>query len=495
MGLVVSNNAVSKLTGAITTSSTSFTITGGTGLLFPSTATGDTFNLSIVDSSNNIEIVTCTNRNTDIFTVTRAQEGTTARAFSVGDRVALTITAAAFNAKADKTTIDSHIADATDAHAASAITFTDTISLAATTVQAAIVALFNKITLRAFAGANTDITSLNSPNIQSATCATQAQYDASTKVANTLYVDRAANNKNFIINGCFEVAQEGTSQALTASPYTASMDMWAFSQNGVANGVAALVASGLPSIYYCLKLGRNAGATTTGNIIAITALDNIDSVSLQGKLVTLSFWAKAGANFSAANLGVTLYTGTGTDQSAASIGTWTGVLKPIDTTQVLTTGWVRYSLPAVTLSATLLQFGLAFTYTPTNTIGNVGSAGADDNVYITDVRLNEGSVASSERRSYIEELRLCQKYFEPISVQIFNGNVVTGGTYYLNTRFMVTKRVSPAIVIVELSNFGFAASGLVADVVNNDSFRVTKICNSSQSAGFFVFSAKATARL
>lgn len=148
MSLVVTNNAVSKLIAAITSASTSITITGGTGVLFPSTAAGDTFNLSLVDSSNNIEIVTCTNRNTDIFTITRAQEGTTARAFSVGDRVALTITAAAFNSKADKTALATsdanlaaHIADTSAAHVASSIGFNPVGNIAATNVQAAIVEL------------------------------------------------------------------------------------------------------------------------------------------------------------------------------------------------------------------------------------------------------------------------------------------------------------------------------------------------------------------
>lgn len=114
MALVVTNNAVSILVGAINSTATSFSVSGGTGVKFPSTLTGNTFHVSLVDSANNIEIVKVTNRTTDVFTVERAQEGTTARAYSVGDRVALTITAEAFNAKADKLDVDADI-DATTA--------------------------------------------------------------------------------------------------------------------------------------------------------------------------------------------------------------------------------------------------------------------------------------------------------------------------------------------------------------------------------------------
>ena len=149
MALVLANNAVSKLTVAINNTATSFTITGGTGVKFPNTSGGDTFHVSLVDSSNNIEIVKVTTRNTDIFTVIRGQEGTTARSYAVGDRVALTMTAEAFNSKADKATTDTalnatttalnnHLADTDDAHDASAISYTPTGSTVATNVDAAL---------------------------------------------------------------------------------------------------------------------------------------------------------------------------------------------------------------------------------------------------------------------------------------------------------------------------------------------------------------------
>lgn len=95
------NNAVSKLAGAITTSSTSFSVTPGDGAKFPTLSAGDWFPLTLVKSDGTLEIVRCTARATDTFTITRAQEGTAASAFASGDRVELRATAAVFDALAE----------------------------------------------------------------------------------------------------------------------------------------------------------------------------------------------------------------------------------------------------------------------------------------------------------------------------------------------------------------------------------------------------------
>jgi len=98
-----SNNATSALSAAITsTSATNLLVTSGQGALFPTLSGGDYFYATIVDSSNNLEIVKVTARSTDTFTIVRAQEGTTARTFAAGSKVELRPTAAGLNSKFDK---------------------------------------------------------------------------------------------------------------------------------------------------------------------------------------------------------------------------------------------------------------------------------------------------------------------------------------------------------------------------------------------------------
>lgn len=93
MVAIFANNATGKLGGDITTSSTTLILQTGNGILFPSPTGGNYFPITVVKSDGTLEIMKCTERTSDILTVTRSQEGTTAKSFSIGDRVSLRITA------------------------------------------------------------------------------------------------------------------------------------------------------------------------------------------------------------------------------------------------------------------------------------------------------------------------------------------------------------------------------------------------------------------
>jgi hypothetical protein len=102
MGIKLTNNANATLAAGINSSATSITLTSGQGARFPTLTASDYFYATLVDTSNNLEIVKCTARSTDVLTVVRAQESTTARAYSTGDRIEIRITAQTF---LDATTI------------------------------------------------------------------------------------------------------------------------------------------------------------------------------------------------------------------------------------------------------------------------------------------------------------------------------------------------------------------------------------------------------
>lgn len=92
-----SNAATATLASSITSSSTTLSVAAGLGALFPSMAAGEFFAGVLVDSSNNVEIVRVTARTGDVMTVARAQEGTTARAYSSGSRFEVRLTSAGLN--------------------------------------------------------------------------------------------------------------------------------------------------------------------------------------------------------------------------------------------------------------------------------------------------------------------------------------------------------------------------------------------------------------
>jgi len=93
MGIKFANSAFATLAAGITNSATSITLTTGQGARFPSLTVGDYFYATLIDTSNNLEIVKCTARAGDVLTVVRAQESTTARAYSTGDRIEMRVTA------------------------------------------------------------------------------------------------------------------------------------------------------------------------------------------------------------------------------------------------------------------------------------------------------------------------------------------------------------------------------------------------------------------
>lgn len=94
--LKFTNNASATLAGAITSAATSIVLTSGNGSLFPALGAGEFFYATLVDSSNNLEVVKVTARSTDTLTVTRAQDNTVARAYSVGDKFERRVVAADF---------------------------------------------------------------------------------------------------------------------------------------------------------------------------------------------------------------------------------------------------------------------------------------------------------------------------------------------------------------------------------------------------------------
>ena len=102
------NNAATGLVSPITSSATTLYVNGGSGTLFPNPTGGNYFMLTLISSgSGNMEIVQCTARSGDTFTIVRAQEGTTAQAFAVGDAVQLRITAGSLQTFANPTVVNS----------------------------------------------------------------------------------------------------------------------------------------------------------------------------------------------------------------------------------------------------------------------------------------------------------------------------------------------------------------------------------------------------
>jgi hypothetical protein len=94
MAIKFTNNASTTLSAGINNSVTSIGVADGS--VFPALGTGDITYVTF-DDDTNTEVVKVTARSGNTLTVVRAQDGTSARSFSSGDKVELRITAALVN--------------------------------------------------------------------------------------------------------------------------------------------------------------------------------------------------------------------------------------------------------------------------------------------------------------------------------------------------------------------------------------------------------------
>lgn len=92
--LVFTNNASSLLAASIDDNDLTVQVDSGDGALFPDPGAGQFFKIALVNALGDLEICHCTARAGDLLTVVRAQEGTSAQAWTNGStRVELRLTA------------------------------------------------------------------------------------------------------------------------------------------------------------------------------------------------------------------------------------------------------------------------------------------------------------------------------------------------------------------------------------------------------------------
>jgi hypothetical protein len=260
---------------------------------------------------------------------------------------------------------------------------------------------------------------------------------------------QTAYNGNAVINGGFDIWQRGTSFT-AASVYTA--DRWfAGSQTTFTRSRQA---SGLTGIQYAMRVQRDSGSTNTSGGSIYYNLESADSYRFAGQTVTVSFYAKAGANYSPTSsaLGYILYTGTGTDQRRDQSTGFTGETTVVNSSVTLTTSYQRFSY-TVAIGASATEIALGF-YS-----SNTGTASTNDWYEITGVQLEVGSVATTFKRSngaggtIQGELAACQRYYWRTTGTGSDSTVFTGFGYTytttnsaVNLPLRVTMRVKPTAI-------------------------------------------------
>lgn len=280
-----------------------------------------------------------------------------------------------------------------------------------------------------------------------------------------------SGTRNRIINGAMEIAQRATTAtgAYTSVYVYASVDRWAvFSPNSSTTQAQSTdVPAGFRNSF---RVQRPAGNTGTGPLLFAQAIESVNCYDLSGQPVTLSFWAKRGTNYSGGNLSFTVITGTVADQGIGLVGAWTGRQTPLTSSASITTTWTRYTITG-TFGSGVLEAGVEFSWAGT------GTAGADDSVYITGVQLEAGPFATPfERRSFGQELMLCQRYFYALPNTSNLANGMWGSLYTTNAgrvwvKFPVPMRATPVMSgtatsnVFEIVGLGNIATSTLTNIV------------------------------
>jgi hypothetical protein len=208
------------------------------------------------------------------------------------------------------------------------------------------------------------------------------------------------------------------------------------------------VTTGSTDFPFATRVQRTAGSTSTVVGYIGQVIETANCQDLAGQQITLSFYATAGANFSATSslINVNIDIGTGSDQGWASLNavTWTGYSGLLNTTQAITTTRTRYSF-TTTVSSGINEIAVRFSAAGT------GTAGANDWFQIAGVQLEVGSTATDfERRPIGTELALCQRYYYELPSGATNAFVINAGqqtsTNALGTVYHpVDMRIAPTL--------------------------------------------------
>ena len=304
-------------------------------------------------------------------------------------------------------------------------------------------------------------------NINSTGISTVATLNATNANIGSINGGPLAGTRNRIINGDMRISQRGTTfAAITDTTY--SLDRYRATFSGVSSVVTISQESDVPTIagfYNSLRISVTTADTSIGASERCQLAQIVEGYNISdfvGQTFTISFWVRS------SKIGVHCLNlaNSGDDRSYVAeynvnvANTWEYKTITVDGglpssgTWNFTTGrglWVMWTLAA----------GANFYTTPNvwqtsvfrSTANQVNCLDTVGNIFaITGVQLEAGTVATPfERRSFGQELALCQRYFLSATTSAtLNNNGTTANISYVGN-FPVTMRATPTIAGVTAS--------------------------------------------
>lgn len=305
-------------------------------------------------------------------------------------------------------------------------------------------------------------------------------------------------NRNLLYNGAMQVAQRGTSTAgiTTSGYYTA--DRWMWSLGGLGTWTQSIendapAGSGFRKSLKVLCSTANA-SPAAGNVSLLQQylegqdLQRIAKGAASAQQLTLSFWVKSNVvgTYIAELEDVDNTRQVSASYTVSASATWEKkvVTFPADTTGVLdndnlTSLAVNFWMGSGSMyTSGALNRAWAANTSANRAVGQTNLAAAVNNYWqITGVQLETGPVATGfEFKSYGQELRECQRYFETFGRPRGGISGVTG-THYMTVWYKTEKRTLPTV-----GNIGGVFFDTVVDVYPQ-CFSIQRTNNPADASG------------
>jgi len=277
--------------------------------------------------------------------------------------------------------------------------------------------------------------------------------------------------RNRIINGNFDVWQRGTSFTLSTSfQYTA--DRWrAKVGTGGAGSIVRNVSSADGNPYLTFAI-TTAGTGSHEFSQPIEFVRSVTGTSGASTSVAVSMRVARTSGTGTLDVSLLQYFGSGGSPSA-SVSLFLGTITPTSTSTLYSLTGTLASINGKTLGSNN-DDQLVLIITPSNAVATYDFAS---------VQVEAGTVATPfERRSYGQELALCQRYYE-IGTADSAGAYISAAavTIYGNISFMQTKRATPSMSAPSNWTSQAAAGGTTSRAFGTGSISTTGF--SAQLAG------------
>jgi hypothetical protein len=266
--------------------------------------------------------------------------------------------------------------------------------------------------------------------------------------------------KNKIINGNFDIWQRGTSGFTTSDKYTA--DRWFTNWNGdggtreISRQAFTIGQTNVPNepTYFC-RIAQSVAATSQTYNSFVQRIEDVRTFA--GKIITLSFYAKALALETIPYIYLSQDFGSGGSSSVSTVFT---------TNAIFGTSWTKYTYTVTVPSISGKTLGT------NHTLILIFSLPINETfqIDIAQVQLEEGlSATNFEMRHIGQELALCQRYFIKLASNYYipRGYNTEG---YLNLLFPVKMRATPTAnysTTADNPHFAFTSEGICGYVIDD----------------------------